>query len=55
MSTELGWSTSRRSLFARLSPNHRTKLTLQALEAYGIFKLGEIVGRRNLVGYKLKE
>lgn len=27
----------------------------QGLEAYGIFKIGEIIGRRNLVGYKLKE
>jgi hypothetical protein len=27
----------------------------QAVEAYGIFCLGEIIGRRNLVGYKLKE
>lgn len=29
--------------------------TVQALEAYGIFKIGEIVGRRNLIGYSLKE
>jgi F-type H+-transporting ATPase subunit g len=28
---------------------------LQALEAYGIFSIGEIIGRRNLVGYNLKE
>lgn len=27
----------------------------QGLEAYGIFKIGEIIGRRNLVGYKLQE
>ena len=27
----------------------------QAVEAYGIFSLGEIIGRRNLVGYKLKD
>lgn len=27
----------------------------QGLEAYGIFKIGEIIGRRNLVGYKLEE
>ncbi|KAK4683774.1 F-type H+-transporting ATPase subunit g, partial [Tremellales sp. Uapishka_1] len=26
-----------------------------AVEAYGIFKIGEILGRRNLIGYKLKE
>ncbi|KAJ9115641.1 hypothetical protein QFC20_000968 [Naganishia adeliensis] len=25
------------------------------LEAYGIFKIGEIIGRRNIVGYKLEE
>jgi hypothetical protein len=30
-------------------------LTSQAIEAYGIFSLGEIIGRRNLVGYKLKD
>lgn len=30
-------------------------LSWQGLEAYGIFKIGEIIGRRNLVGYKLKE
>lgn len=30
-------------------------LGVAALEAYGIFKIGEIVGRRNLVGYSLKE
>ncbi|WVW80350.1 hypothetical protein I302_102330 [Kwoniella bestiolae CBS 10118] len=30
-------------------------LGVAALEAYGIFKIGEIVGRRNLVGYKIKE
>jgi hypothetical protein len=28
---------------------------LQGLEAYGIFKLGEIIGRRNLVGYKIRD
>lgn len=33
-------------------PRH---LSQQGLEAYGIFKLGEIIGRRNLVGYNLKE
>ncbi|ORY24669.1 mitochondrial ATP synthase g subunit-domain-containing protein [Naematelia encephala] len=30
-------------------------LGVAALEAYGIFRLGEIIGRRHLVGYKLKE
>jgi len=29
------------------------KLSVYALEAYGIFKIGEIVGRRSLVGYNL--
>ncbi|KAI0071252.1 hypothetical protein K474DRAFT_1712621 [Panus rudis PR-1116 ss-1] len=29
------------------------KLSLYAVEAYGIFKIGEIIGRRSLVGYKL--
>ncbi|KAK1927887.1 mitochondrial ATP synthase g subunit-domain-containing protein [Papiliotrema laurentii] len=28
---------------------------IAALEAYGIFSIGEIIGRRNLVGYNLKE
>jgi hypothetical protein len=28
---------------------------IQGLEAYGIFKLGEIIGRRNLVGYKIRD
>ncbi|ODO07298.1 F-type H+-transporting ATPase subunit G [Cryptococcus wingfieldii CBS 7118] len=30
-------------------------LGVAVVEAYGIFKIGEIVGRRNLVGYSLKE
>ncbi|KAF8623294.1 hypothetical protein AX17_007466 [Amanita inopinata Kibby_2008] len=30
------------------------KIGIYGLEAYGIFKLGEIVGRRNLVGYNLQ-
>ncbi|KAJ9102939.1 hypothetical protein QFC19_004495 [Naganishia cerealis] len=30
-------------------------LSFNGLEAYGIFKVGEIIGRRNLVGYKLEE
>ena len=28
---------------------------LYAVEAYGIFKIGEMVGRRHIVGYKLDE
>ncbi|KAG7531625.1 hypothetical protein FFLO_04209 [Filobasidium floriforme] len=31
------------------------KVGVVGLEAYGIFKIGEIIGRRNLVGYKLQE
>ncbi|KAL7423682.1 hypothetical protein Q5752_001264 [Cryptotrichosporon argae] len=30
-------------------------LAVGAVEAYGIFKIGEILGRRHLVGYKLQE
>jgi len=30
------------------------KVGIYALEAYGIFHIGEIVGRRSLVGYNLK-
>ncbi|THH31198.1 hypothetical protein EUX98_g2966 [Antrodiella citrinella] len=30
-----------------------TKVGIYAIEAYGIFKVGEIVGRRSLVGYNL--
>ncbi|EJD06755.1 uncharacterized protein FOMMEDRAFT_117677 [Fomitiporia mediterranea MF3/22] len=29
------------------------RVGIYALEAYGIFKIGEILGRRHLVGYKL--
>jgi hypothetical protein len=39
-------------IFRSIAPRFHTS---QAVEAYGIFKLGEILGRRNLVGYKLKE
>jgi len=30
------------------------KLGIYALEAYGIFKIGEIIGRRSLIGYKVQ-
>jgi F-type H+-transporting ATPase subunit g len=30
------------------------KVGIYALEAYTIFKIGEIIGRRKLVGYKLE-
>jgi len=29
--------------------------TKQTVEAYGIFSIGEMIGRRNIVGYKLKD
>ena len=29
------------------------KVAVYAVEAYGIFKIGEIIGRRHVVGYKL--
>lgn len=28
---------------------------IYAVEAYGIFKIGEMIGRRHVVGYKLDE
>ncbi|KAI1792059.1 mitochondrial ATP synthase g subunit-domain-containing protein [Ganoderma leucocontextum] len=31
-----------------------TKVGIYALEAYGIFKIGEIIGRRSLVGYNIQ-
>ncbi|GAA5836244.1 hypothetical protein JCM9279_002239 [Rhodotorula babjevae] len=31
------------------------KVLLYAVEAYGIFKIGEMVGRRHVVGYRLDE
>jgi len=30
------------------------KVGIYAAEAYGIFKIGEILGRRHLIGYKLE-
>ncbi|PCH42708.1 hypothetical protein WOLCODRAFT_40665, partial [Wolfiporia cocos MD-104 SS10] len=30
------------------------KVGVYAVEAYGIFKIGEIIGRRSLVGYKVE-
>ena len=37
-----------------LRSGYWAKLGIYALEAYGIFKIGEIIGRRKLVGYKLQ-
>ncbi|RPD55031.1 hypothetical protein L226DRAFT_548042 [Lentinus tigrinus ALCF2SS1-7] len=31
-----------------------TKVGIYALEAYGIFKIGEIIGRRSLIGYNIQ-
>ncbi|EIW83620.1 hypothetical protein CONPUDRAFT_80289 [Coniophora puteana RWD-64-598 SS2] len=31
------------------------RVGVYAVEAYGIFKIGEIIGRRSLVGYKLRD
>ena len=31
------------------------RLALYGLEAYGFFKVGEIIGRRHIIGYKLRE
>ncbi|KZW02819.1 hypothetical protein EXIGLDRAFT_744338 [Exidia glandulosa HHB12029] len=38
-----------------LRSGYWAKLGVYALEAYGIFKIGEIIGRRKLVGYKLQQ
>ncbi|KAJ3981484.1 mitochondrial ATP synthase g subunit-domain-containing protein [Lentinula detonsa] len=36
-----------------ISSGEVARLGVYALEAYGIFKIGEMVGRRSIVGYKL--
>jgi F-type H+-transporting ATPase subunit g len=36
-----------------ISSGEWVKVGIYAVEAYGIFKIGEIVGRRSLVGYNL--
>ncbi|KAJ3759070.1 mitochondrial ATP synthase g subunit-domain-containing protein [Lentinula raphanica] len=36
-----------------ISNGEVAKLGIYALEAYGIFKIGEMVGRRSIVGYNL--
>lgn len=38
-----------------LRSGYWAKLGVYAVEAYGIFKIGEIIGRRKLVGYKLQQ
>ncbi|KAI0346211.1 hypothetical protein BDW22DRAFT_731765 [Trametopsis cervina] len=37
-----------------ISSGGLTKVGIYAVEAYGIFKIGEILGRRNLVGYSVE-
>ena len=43
------------------SPNNLSRLPAciktdtQGVEAYGIYKIGEIIGRRHLVGYKVND
>jgi len=41
------------SIYSLLSTN--AIYPRQAVEAYGIFSIGEMIGRRNVVGYKLKD
>ena len=36
-------------------PCVNSPLKSQLVEAYGIFCIGEMIGRRNLVGYKLED
>lgn len=43
------------SYFSRTISLVRLLSTPQAVEAYGIFTIGEMIGRRNVVGYKLKD
>jgi len=37
-----------------LSSGEWAKVGIYAVEAYGIFKIGEILGRRSLVGYNVQ-
>ncbi|KAL4062191.1 mitochondrial ATP synthase g subunit-domain-containing protein [Scleroderma yunnanense] len=49
------WARARDPAYLRslLSTGEWTRLAIYGVEAYGIFKIGEIVGRRSLVGYNL--
>ncbi|KAL1405088.1 hypothetical protein Q8F55_008711 [Vanrija albida] len=59
------WATAYANIWARasspawwrsaLESGEWAKVAIAAVEAYGIFKIGEIIGRRHLVGYKIKE
>ncbi|KAG4302113.1 hypothetical protein PCANB_001655 [Pneumocystis canis] len=41
------------SYFRSLSQEELIRLGIYLIEAYGFFKLGEIIGRRHLIGYKI--
>jgi len=49
------WSRASNPAYWReiLSSGEWTKVGIYAVEAYGIFKIGEILGRRSLVGYNI--
>ncbi|GLB37810.1 putative mitochondrial ATP synthase g subunit [Lyophyllum shimeji] len=40
---------------ASLQNGDIARVGIHALEAYGIFKIGEIIGRRSLIGYHLQD
>lgn len=50
------WSRASSQAYWRgiLSSGEWAKVAIYAVEAYGIFKIGEIVGRRSVVGYNLQ-
>ncbi|KAI0750303.1 mitochondrial ATP synthase g subunit-domain-containing protein [Daedaleopsis nitida] len=50
------WAQARSPQYWRnlLRSGDLTKVGIYALEAYGIFKIGEIIGRRSLVGYNIQ-
>ncbi|KAI0350423.1 hypothetical protein OH77DRAFT_1413092 [Trametes cingulata] len=50
------WSRARNPQYWRelVRSGDLTKVGIYAVEAYGIFKIGEILGRRSLVGYNIQ-
>ncbi|KAF9804986.1 hypothetical protein IEO21_09238 [Rhodonia placenta] len=50
------WSRARNPAYWRelVRSGEWAKVGVYAVEAYGIFKIGEIIGRRSLVGYKVE-
>jgi len=50
------WSRATNPTYWRgiLNNGEWVKVSIYAVEAYGIFKIGEIVGRRSLVGYNVQ-